>query len=240
MEKLEFDQGLAFGKALFETIKIVDKRPLFLDYHIERLKESLAFLAIENSLENEEVFDYIEKEKAKDYALKVIVSDKNKLFIKRDDPYINLPKDKKTKACFSEVLRNSTSKLVRHKTVAYFENIIEKRKAKEEGYDEVIFLNEKGQVAEGAIANIFFIKGGKIYTPSMSSGILNGTMRRYIIEKFAATEKDICLSDLAYMDSAFLSNSLMGVLELESLGDFSFKSSYKFLEIRQELERLGF
>lgn len=43
--------------------------------------------------------------------------------------------------------------------------------------DERIFLNTKGQICEGTVSNIFFVRDGRIYTPAIDSGLLPGTVR---------------------------------------------------------------
>ena len=53
--KIEFDDGFSFGKGAFETIKVVDGDPLFLEKHLERLNKSLKFFGIER-----EIDEYIE------------------------------------------------------------------------------------------------------------------------------------------------------------------------------------
>jgi len=47
--------------------------------------------------------------------------------------------------------------------------------AKKQGFDEVIFLNQKNQVCEGAISNIFIEKNKKLLTPKLSCGLLPGS-----------------------------------------------------------------
>ena len=60
---------------------------------------------------------------------------------------------------------------------------MEKRNAKKSGLDEKIFLNQKGQISEGCTTNIFFIQDDKLVTPPVSSGMLPGVMRRYVIKR---------------------------------------------------------
>jgi 4-amino-4-deoxychorismate lyase len=58
----------------------------------------------------------------------------------------------------SSIRRNETSPLVRHKTFNYGDSMLAKRQARAEGIDEPIFCNMQGQLTEGAVSNLFFIK----------------------------------------------------------------------------------
>lgn len=234
------DNGYSFGAGLFETVKVINKKPMFLEKHLKRLNNSLEVLNINKYIERDIIYSYIESEKEENYAIKIMVSDSNTIITKRPDNYININRDIGYRISVSKVLRNSTSLMTYHKTFNYYENIIEKKKAKENGFDEVIFLNEKGEVSEGAVSNIFFIKDNEIYTPKVSSGLLNGTMREYIIENYNVREKDICQKDLKDFDSAFISNSLMGIIPVSYIDKIKYSKSEIEDVIISDLEKLGF
>ncbi len=85
----------------------------------------------------------------------------------------------------------------------------------EKGYFDVIFLNTRGEVAEGAISNIIIEKNKKYYTPPVSSGILPGIFRQYFIKKHRAQEKMIFRKDLLKADKIFLCNSVRGLTEVK-------------------------
>lgn len=84
--------------------------------------------------------------------------------------------------------------------------------ARQKGYDEVIFLNQRGEVTEGAISNIFIRKGCYLYTPPLASGLLNGIFRRYVLStRPFAKEKILTLSDLIGADAIYTANSVRGL-----------------------------
>jgi para-aminobenzoate synthetase/4-amino-4-deoxychorismate lyase len=97
--------------------------------------------------------------------------------------------------------------------------------AQRDGFDEVIFLNERGEVTEGAISNLFLRRGDKLLTPPLSSGVLAGVLRRHILETdTTAEERVLTLSDLEQADAVYIGNSLRGlrritILELRSASD---------------------
>ncbi|MGN0247166.1 MAG: aminotransferase class IV, partial [Lachnospiraceae bacterium] len=94
----------------------------------------------------------------------------------------------------------------------YGDNILEKRRAHSEGFDEPLFLNSKGYVAEGATTNLFAVLDGKLITPSLESGILPGTMRRFVMEHFDVQECSITTEMLYRSTELFVTNALLGIM----------------------------
>lgn len=103
---------------------------------------------------------------------------------------------------------NSTSPYQYHKTDNRELYNTEFKAALKEGYDEVIFFNEKGELSEGAISNIFICKDDQWYTPPIESGILNGTWRKNLITPIKAQEKTLTLKDLKNADDIIIGNSV--------------------------------
>lgn len=236
--KIEFDDGFSFGKGAFETIKVVDGDPLFLEKHLERLKKSLKFFGIERKIDEEKIYDYIKNSKEKNFALKLIVSDENFILTSRKDNYRDENKSFRLK--ISKVRRNSTSKIIYHKSLCYYENILEHRWAVENGFDSALFLNERNEVCETSFANIFFVRDNKIFTPEISSGLLRGTMREFLLKNFEIVEEIINAKDLASFDECFISNSLMGVRNVKSIDGIKFTGREKTRKIQEKLKIYGF
>jgi para-aminobenzoate synthetase/4-amino-4-deoxychorismate lyase len=83
------------------------------------------------------------------------------------------------------------------------------------GCDEVVFLNERGEVVEGSITNVFLERGDKLLTPPLASGCLDGCLRRELLEQGAAVEAVLYEWDLPTA-RLYLGNSLRGLI----LGEF--------------------
>jgi para-aminobenzoate synthetase/4-amino-4-deoxychorismate lyase len=110
---------------------------------------------------------------------------------------------------------SSTDVFLRHKTTQRKLYDSQYAKCREEGFDEVIFLNEKDEVTEGAISNIFIRKAGELFTPPLRSGVLPGVFRRHILEtEDTAKELALTLEDLESADGIYLCNSLRGMREV--------------------------
>jgi para-aminobenzoate synthetase/4-amino-4-deoxychorismate lyase len=91
-------------------------------------------------------------------------------------------------------------------------------KARAEGFQEVIFANENGELTEGAISNIFLEKLGKFLTPPLSSGVLPGVFRRHILETRATAEETVLtLDDLKTAEAIYLCNSVRGLRQVTSI-----------------------
>lgn len=89
------------------------------------------------------------------------------------------------------------------------------------GADEVVFLNERGEVTEGSRTNLFALIDGDLLTPKLTCGVLPGTFRADLLAQGKAREAVLTLADLARADEIYLGNSVRGLLparELEMSG----------------------
>jgi para-aminobenzoate synthetase/4-amino-4-deoxychorismate lyase len=77
------------------------------------------------------------------------------------------------------------------------------------GFCDVLFLNERGEVTEGAISNVFIEKNGRLSTPPVECGLLAGVQRRHLLETQAGIEERILFpEDLKTADSVYLANAV--------------------------------
>ena len=157
-------------------------------------------------------------------VLKITVSEKNIDIGIRDNRYCKEDYEKGFLTEFSKIRRNETSPFTDHKTLNYGDCITEKRNAQKKGIQEPVFLNTKGQIAEGATTNVFFIKEKKIVTPARVCGKLPGIIREYLIQTFEVEEKIILPKDVEQYDEMFLTNSILGIMPVRKLGDYTFPS----------------
>jgi para-aminobenzoate synthetase/4-amino-4-deoxychorismate lyase len=80
------------------------------------------------------------------------------------------------------------------------------------GVDEVIYLNERGELTEGSFTNIFIERDGTLLTPPLSAGLLPGTLRAELIAEGRVRESILTLDDLAAADAVYLGNSVRGLV----------------------------
>ena len=226
--EITLDEGYSFGLGAFETIVVKDGKLIFLDRHLRRLDRALHFLKIgtldERGITEKQVIDCVKQQKLKDGACKLTVSKKNVVFQQRQNPYTDDIRRTGFVMDFSSVRRNETSPLTAYKTLNYGDCILENRQAHGLGMNERIFLNQKGQISEGTVSNIFFVRSGKLYTPDLSCGLLPGILREYLCETENVEEAVIYPAELGQYEECFVTNSLMGIMPVNQLGEWKSES----------------
>lgn len=118
--------------------------------------------------------------------------------------------------------RHAASPLAGVKTISWLNNVWCVAEAQREGFDEVVLLNERGEVAECTAANIFAVKNGKVLTPPLSSGCLEGVTRGILFEiapeaGISVTEQALRPENLYAAEEVFISSTnrkLIGVGEI--------------------------
>ena len=226
--EITLDEGYSFGLGAFETIAVKDGKLIFLDRHLRRLDRALHFLKIgaldERGITEKQVIDYVQQQKLTDGACKLTVSKENVVFQQRQNPYTDDIRRTGFVMDFSSVRRNETSPLTAYKTLNYGDCILENRQAHGLGMNERIFLNTKGQISEGTVSNIFFVRSGKLYTPDLSCGLLPGILREYLCETENVEEAVIYPAELGQYEECFVTNSLMGIMPVNQLGEWKSES----------------
>ncbi|WET07726.1 aminodeoxychorismate synthase component I [Lentisphaerota bacterium ZTH] len=112
--------------------------------------------------------------------------------------------------CISPEKINSSDIFLRNKTTRRKLYDSEFKRAVSAGFDEVLFMNQHGEITEGAISNIFVRVEDKWYTPPVKCGLLPGIWRKQMLKKLDASERIITLSDLQNADEIILGNSVRG------------------------------
>jgi len=113
--------------------------------------------------------------------------------------------------------RHAASPLAGVKTISWLPNVWSVAEAQKEGFDEVILLNERGEVAECTAANVYLVKGDKILTPPLSSGCLEGVTRGILFEiageaGVSVKEQVLRPEDLYAADEVFISSTNRNVI----------------------------
>jgi branched-chain amino acid aminotransferase len=116
-----------------------------------------------------------------------------------------------------EHARHAASPLAGVKVTSWLNNVWNLYEAQQDGFDEAVLLNERGEVAECTAANIFCARGGRVFTPPLSSGCLEGVTRSILLEigKDAGVpveEKMLRPEDLFAADEVLISSTNRCVL----------------------------
>jgi len=132
------------------------------------------------------------------------------------EPFSLEPSGKLVRVCIAAERVDSGDPLLRHKTVVRERCDRAFREAQERGFGETLFLNERGEVTEGAISNILMRIDGRWHTPPESSGLLNGVFRRYLLRTRPwIVQKPITLEELRRAELVLICNSLRGIRHAE-------------------------
>lgn len=239
-----FSEGLLYGTGVFETILVEERTPLHIEAHFTRLIKGCKALEIDFSMSVEvflkHISKFIERIPRERYALRVTVAKKGYTYDfminERDIPYNEDNYEKGFKVKVGNLLKNPTSPLTYIKSICYTDNLLSLREARSMGYNEVLHMNFRGEICEGAISNIFFVKDGIVKTPHPSCGLLEGTTRRRVLdllEKISLPfeEGHYSLEDILSAEEVFVTNALMGIMPVTAIEDryFSERDIYNRL-----------
>jgi 4-amino-4-deoxychorismate lyase len=226
-----FDHGYLYGVGLFETFRTYNGHPFLLDNHLDRLALGCEQVGMiwEKDTERvkEQIATLLKKNQLEDGYFRLNVAAGSQPIGLPSQPYTNLTEALFVKELPSRAIqkRLSTVKTKRNtpegphrlKSHHYLNNILAKQEAPLDA--EGVFLTAEGKVAEGIVSNLFFIRQGELFTPSLSTGILNGITRECVLH--LAKKLDLYVHqgeyDLAFAqeaDEVFVTNSIQEIMHV--------------------------
>ncbi len=118
--------------------------------------------------------------------------------------------------------RHAASEFAGTKYLSWSENLARYERAHEQGFDEVVLLNERGEIAECTSANIFVVNGDEVATPPLSSGCLPGVTRALLLEEIQVpgvhvVEKILLKEDLESADEIFITSTTRDLMPAASV-----------------------
>ena len=238
-------RGLRYGDGLFETIKCINGRLLLVDEHFARLWKGMGVLQFEiprhfTPDKLEEAIITLSKKNGHDTAARV------RLTVTRGDgglydavnhfPNYSIETwpltDAKTTGLNSNGLvlgiyteiKKSCDILSNLKHNNYLPYVMAALHAKKQKWNDAIVLNSEGRVTDTTIANIFFIKDEKIFTPALEEGCVAGVMRKAVVKQLMVdgwqmTERAVTIEDIMNADEVFLTNSIYDIRWVQRIGD---------------------
>lgn len=237
-----FDRGFLYGDGLFETIRVFNGKPFRWAQHLERLQQGAEFLKIALPYPPAALREFaqglITQNKLADALMRLTVSrgigprgyspknvDRPTLVISlHPAPRLdgsNLPAWRLVTSSF-RIPANEP--LARFKNCNKLPQILARAEADAVGADEALVLNSDGCVVEGASSNLFWIHGGTVCTPPLTSGILPGVTRMVVMELchrlgLPLREDNMMHEELRETEGVFLSLSSIGIAEAASLDE---------------------
>ena len=193
---------------LIETI-LYNKSFKYYNLHLQRLKESAEYFDFKfNKKEIMSKLVIASKQLTKGrYKVRLLLDKTGDMFIEHKK-LNNLPDE--YKITISKCRTDSTDMFYYHKTTNRQLYNQELERIRKKSFFDVIFLNEKEEVTEGSITNIYLEKNGCLYTPPVTCGLLDGIIRQVMVRKNKSIkEKIITLRDLFNADAIYISNSII-------------------------------
>ncbi|OEU52689.1 MAG: hypothetical protein BA872_08755 [Desulfobacterales bacterium C00003060] len=235
------NRTLFFGEGLFETFRVYkDRRLAFVEDHLDRMAGGSSFFALPFS--KKKAADTLESALAEiphntearlrlslisfgDHGLEKTTFQTSWEPLQEE---VRPWESSGVTLALGPFQRFSRSPLVRFKTTSYLENIHVFTWARGQGFFDALFTNERGEITEGSITNIFFLNKGRIFTPPVDAGLLPGVTRKQIIKVartigISLTESTVMLEDLNRFDGAFVTNSVIEILPVCTIGDTDYR-----------------
>jgi branched-chain amino acid aminotransferase len=232
-----FQTGLLSGWGLFSTLRIYQGVPFALQDHIERLAIDGGKLHVElgNLLSGvPDAFEaLIERNDASEAMARIyFVRNRGGLldFVgQRDTDLLIFTAELRNWGATAKLRlqphgRHAQSPLAGTKTLTWAHNLVLLESATRAGFDDVLLLNERGEVAECTSANVFIVRNGELLTPSLDSGALPGVSRKVILRFCArygikAHESVLFPDDLYLADEVFISSTTREVQPVSHIDD---------------------
>lgn len=226
--------GLLYGKGVFTTLAIVEGNPFLWEKHWRRLTGNAAALGIVLSSYSEQgvqdtLLEVIANSALTNGRARITFSDDSPSRIwsndggeERTSLSIIVAERRPIPANFKLTVSphriNTTSPLVGIKSCNYLDHLLAWEEASKRGFHEAIRLSERGEIASACMANVFWEKGGKLFTPSLATGCLPGTTREYILESIGCEEVAVGIEELNEADRIFLTSAGIGVVKVAEAG----------------------
>jgi branched-chain amino acid aminotransferase len=227
------NRGFKYGDAIFETVKVINKKVVFWEDHYFRLLASMRMLRMKIPMNF--TLEFLEQEILKTIeVLDDSISFRVRLNIYRGDGGLYTPlnnninyfidvkqntfqtKDKYHLDLYKDFY-NFSGLLSTIKTNNRMVNTLASIFADENDLDNCILLNERKGVVEVANGNIFIVKGKVIKTPALTEGCIKGIIRNKVIDilnkndEFTIEETTISPFEIQKSDEVFITNAIIGI-----------------------------
>ncbi|NRT11078.1 aminotransferase class IV [Flavobacterium sp. 14A] len=231
------NRSFLYGDGVFETVKIVNSKILFLEDHYFRLMASMRVVRMEIPMNftmeffEEQILSLVQRNN-------LTQSSRARITMYRNDGGYYLPVSNEVSYIIHATPLEQTLYSVKEtlyevdlfkdfyitrqllssiKSTNKLLNITASIYASENGLDNCILLNDAKNVVEAIQGNIFMLVGNTLTTPPVSEGCLNGVMRKQVlalakkIPQLTVVEEIISPFDLQKADQLFITNVIKGI-----------------------------
>lgn len=230
------NRSFKYGDGLFESIRVVNGKPMNMEHHIARLKDGMGALRID--IPDHYTVDYFTG-KASELinANSISQGGRIRLTVFRDSDGFYNPHSNDAGYCMECApllnnlytlneegllvdlymeIRKPVNKLSIYKTCNSLNYILAALWAKQNKFDDALLINDKGNIIEASSSNLFIVCNGVLYTPALTDGCLAGVMRMQIINialenKIKVYECSLTPQNLLVADEVFLTSAVKGL-----------------------------
>ncbi|WP_404406688.1 aminodeoxychorismate lyase [Jeotgalibacillus malaysiensis] len=227
-----FDHGFLYGMGAFETFRTYDGFPFLIADHLTRIHFAMGEMGIQSGLNATEVKQMVtqlrEANGGADGYFRLNVSAGVRGVGLDPSPYTEplvmllqkplTPPPAERHAQWLNLRRNTPETSIRLKSHHYFNNLAA-RKEVADAKTEGIFLTEDGVISEGLASNVYWVKNGTLYTPDLSTGMLEGITRKMVLalaraEGIPVKEGRFTPEETQGASEWFLSNSIQEIVPI--------------------------
>jgi len=240
-----FDQGFLYGDGIYECFRSVAGRLYRFPQHFARLRQSaealryplrfgerelegvLLDLQARNGLWNAYFRINLSRGEGQIGFARPLSTDPTCLILAREFQGLDEKLYREGIALKVAATRRNAPEAIspKIKSISNLNSLLGKLEAREAGVPEVIMLNNRGHVCEGAASNIFWTRGQYVFTPDVSTGLLEGVTRSTLMRLCEAKlglrviPGQYRLQDLLYSDEVFISSTSLEVMPVVRVED---------------------
>jgi branched-chain amino acid aminotransferase len=236
------NRSFRYGEGVFETLKVVKGRVLFIDWHVERLQKALALVLLPVPAwltpggVQEKLISLLQKNQQSTARIRLTCWRGNGGLFEFEPDALqycmeSFPLETAGYA-FNEnglelgvfdAARKNCDAVSNYKTASHLPYALAAVYAKKNQLNDCFVLNQHGRVCDTAIANVFSVKNQKITTPPLSEGCIDGVLRRWLLQQlpqagFEVEEAPIAVDMLQQADEIFVTNVIKGIRWVKTVG----------------------
>lgn len=233
------DRGFQFGDAVYEVLKFVGRRPIFLPEHYARFERCLGdmeiplpfdlngFAGVFKGVIERTAFDdgifYLQVSRGETERAHFWPEDIAPTVVAYSRRFTFPDAAKKERGIRTITVPELRSHLSYIKSVNLLGNAFAKKKAQRAGADEALFVSD-GRIAEGASSTFFGVREERLVTAALDESVLPGVVRervnRLALDAGIALEiGSVTLDDVASLDEAFITSTTQGVMPIVAIDD---------------------
>lgn len=243
-------RAIRYGDGLFESVKIINGKIIHAELHFQRLIKGLSLLEFDipkffsfQKFESDILYLAQKNGHLSSARVRYAVLRGNGGLYDAENHHPNIIIQTWALAAPSHLNENGLVMGVYHRTHKpcdelsnlknnnYLPNVLAALYAQKNKFNDVVLLNVHNRVCESTIANLFIVKGEKVFTPSLAEGCVAGVYRQHVIDTLQKNGVDcietaITVEELYNADEAFVTNSVANIKWIKQIDDTAYGSAF--------------